>query len=129
MYYRQRDLVFFQFIRYNLVGIINTIAGFSIIFLLMFIGLSATLSNAIGYAIGSILSFYLNSRYTFKSTRNSKSQIFKFFTILGVSYILNFITLQWLLGFVNPYIAQIGSAIVYTVNSFLMVKFIVFKDS
>ncbi|MCK4441735.1 MAG: GtrA family protein [Sulfurovaceae bacterium] len=79
--------MFFQFIRYNLVGIINTIAGFSIIFVLMFIGLSATLSNAIGYAIGSILSFYLNSRYTFKSTDNSKLQIAKFFAILGVSYI------------------------------------------
>ena len=119
----------FQFIRYNLVGTINTIAGFSIIFLLMFFGLSATVSNAIGYAIGSILSFYLNKKYTFKSTQHSKSQMVKFFTILGVSYILNFITLQWLLEFLNPYIAQIGSAIVYTISSFLMIKFIVFKDS
>jgi len=33
------------------------------------------------------------------------------------------------LDFLNPYIAQIGSAIVYTVSSFIMVKFIVFKDS
>jgi len=121
--------VFFQFIRYNLVGIVNTIVGFSIIFLLMFIGVGATASNAIGYAIGSILSFYLNSRYTFKSTQTNKSQMVKFFAILGVSYILNFITLQYLLGFSNPYIAQIGSAIVYTVSSFIMVKFIVFKDS
>ena len=121
--------MFFQFIRYNLVGIVNTIAGFSIIFLLMFVGVGATASNAIGYAIGSILSFYLNSRYTFKSTQTNKSQMVKFFAILGVSYILNFITLQYLLGFSNPYIAQIGSAIVYTVSSFIMVKFIVFKDS
>ena len=121
--------MFFQFIRYNLVGIVNTIAGFSIIFLLMFVGVGATASNAIGYAIGSILSFYLNSRYTFKSTQTNKSQIVKFFAILGVSYILNFFTLEYLLDFLNPYIAQIGSAIVYTVSSFIMVKFIVFKDS
>jgi len=121
--------VFFQFIRYNLVGIVNTIAGFSIIFLLMFVGVGATVSNAIGYAIGSILSFYLNSRYTFKSTQTNKSQIAKFFTILGISYILNFFTLKYLLGFLNPYIAQIGSAIVYTISSFIMIKFIVFKDN
>jgi len=39
-----------QFFTYNIVGIVNTIAGFSIIFLLMFLGLNAIPSNIIGYA-------------------------------------------------------------------------------
>jgi putative flippase GtrA len=120
---------FVQFVTYNIVGIANTLVGFSIIFLLMFAGVGATLSNAIGYAIGSILSYILNKKYTFKSTSNSKMQAVKFFMVLGVSYLLNFVTLQWLLGFLNPYIAQLFSAVVYTLSSFLLAKFIVFKDT
>jgi len=116
----------FQFIRYNLVGVVNTIAGFSIIFILMFLGVSATISNAIGYGIGSIISFYLNKKYTFKSTLKSKIVIFKFFTVLAISYGANFLVLQQLLKTINPYLAQIGSAIVYTIISFLLVKFFVF---
>jgi putative flippase GtrA len=120
---------FVQFVTYNIVGIANTLVGFSIIFLLMFAGVGATLSNAIGYAIGSVLSYYLNKKYTFKSTSDSKMQAVKFFMVLGVSYLFNFLTLQWLLGMLNPYIAQLFSAVVYTLSSFLLAKFIVFKDA
>jgi len=120
--------VLFQFIRYNLVGIVNTIVGFAIIFSLMFIGISPIMSNLIGYIIGSILSFYLNSKYTFKAKTTKKDAI-KFFTILLFSYALNFITLKWLLAIIDPYLAQFFSAIVYTLSSFLLVKFIVFRSS
>jgi putative flippase GtrA len=120
--------MFFEFIRYNLVGIINTIAGFSIIYILMFFGVSATISNAIGYGIGSIISFYLNRKYTFKSSLRDKIVIFKFFAVLAISYGLNFLMLRWLLVSINPYLAQIGSAVVYTISSFLLIKFFVFKD-
>jgi len=117
-----------EFFTYNLVGIVNTFIGFSIIFTLMFTGISAIKSNIIGYSIGAVVSFYLNKRYTFKNTQNNKKQIFKFFAVLLVAYILNFLTLQYLLEFVNPYLAQLLSAIVYTLSSFLMAKFLVFKD-
>jgi len=118
-----------EFVRYNLVGIANTIVGFSLVFSLMFIGVSATTSNIAGYAIGSIVSYFLNKKYTFKSLSNNRLQAVKFFSVLGVSYMFNFITLQWLLIFINPYIAQIISAIVYTVSSFILAKFFVFKDN
>ncbi|MDQ7047511.1 MAG: GtrA family protein [Sulfurovum sp.] len=117
-----------QFVTYNIVGIANTIVGFSIIFLLMFSGVSATISNAIGYAIGAVLSYHLNKKYTFKSTTDSKTQALKFFAVLLIAYLLNFITLQWLLSFVNPYLAQLLSAIVYTLSSFVLAKLLVFRD-
>jgi len=120
--------MFLQFVKYNLVGIINTIVGFSIIFALMFFGISPVNSNLTGYTIGSVLSFYLNSRYTFNSTENSRSQIILFFMVLFFSYLLNLLVLQLLLDFVNPYIAQFFSAVVYTLSSFLLMKFFVFKE-
>ena len=95
----------------------------------MFLGLSATISNVIGYFFGAILSYVLNKKYTFKSKDKKQSEALKFFMVLGISYLLNFITLQWLLTFINPYYAQLISAIVYTLSSFILAKFFVFKDT
>jgi putative flippase GtrA len=115
-----------EFLRYNLVGVVNTIFGFSIIFSLMLLGITPTLSNLIGYIFGAMLSYYLNSKYTF-NTSKSKSKAIRFFGVLMVSYLLNLLTLQWLLTFIDPYIAQLLSMIVYTLNSFLLMKLVVFR--
>jgi putative flippase GtrA len=93
----------------------------------MFLGFTATISNAIGYFFGAILSYILNKKYTFKSTTQHNNEALKFFTVLLISYALNFITLQWLLTFINPYYAQLLSAIVYTFSSFFLAKFFVFN--
>ena len=95
----------------------------------MFFGLSATVSNAIGYFFGAILSYILNKKYTFKSKDKNHSEAIKFFMVLAISYLLNFITLQWFLLSINAYYAQLISAIVYTLSSFILAKFFVFKDS
>lgn len=95
----------------------------------MFFGLSPTVSNFIGYFFGAILSYNLNKKYTFKSKGNSAKQALKFFMVLAISYLLNFSTLQLLLhNSFNPYMAQLISAIVYTLSSFILAKFFVFKD-
>ena len=110
------------------MGIANTLVGFSVVFSLMFFGLHAVESNMIGYAIGAVLSFYLNSKYTFKATF-SKELAVKFFAVLAVSYLLNFLVLTWLLSMeVDPYLAQLFSALVYTFCSFVFMKVFVFLN-
>ena len=116
-----------QFLTYNVVGIANTLVGFTIVFGLMFIGVSPIVSNAIGYATGAVLSYYLNSRYTFNTAKPQRKQALKFFAVLGVAYLVNLFTLQILLNFLNPYMAQFVSAIVYTLVAFILAKFFVFK--
>ena len=118
--------MFKEFLTYNAVGIANTVLGFSIVFLLMFSGVSPIKSNVIGYTIGSILSYYLNSRYTFDAKNYNTKQVIKFFIVLLVAYFLNYLTLQWMLGGANPYLAQLVSAIVYTLSSFLLMRSFVF---
>jgi len=118
-----------EFLKYNLVGVINTLVGFGIIFILMFLGLSPILSNAIGYLIGSSISFILNSKYTFKQQNLSREVTIYFFLTLLLSYFLNYITLNYALNYFNPYIAQIISGGVYTISSFLIMKFFVFGDN
>ena len=119
----------FQFMKFNLIGIINTLIGFSIILGLMYVGISATVSNVIGYSIGAVISYVLNSKYTFKSSINQQKTMIRFFMVLGIAYIINFVTLQGLLTLINPYIAQIGAAMVYTGSSFIMAKYFVFKET
>ena len=117
-----------EFLKYNIVGVINTLIGFGLIFILMFLGVNPILSNAVGYLIGSIISFILNSRYTFKEKNPNRELTIAFFLTLLLSYFLNYITLNYTLGYFNPYIAQIISGVVYTVSSFLIMKFFVFSN-
>jgi len=119
--------VFKEFLRYNLVGIANTIIGFGIIILLMSVGVDALKSNAIGYGIGAVLSYFLNSKYTFNDREHKSRKIVMFFLVLAVAYGLNYIVLQRLLPLTNPYLAQVLSAIVYTASAFLLMKFFVFS--
>ena len=115
-----------QFLSYNAVGIANTFLGFSIIYGLMFLGISPVESNAIGYGIGAVLSYFLNKKYTFKVAKHDTMQVVKFFMVLGVSYLFNFIALYILLDVLNAYIAQVVSTLVYTLCAFILLKYFVF---
>ena len=117
-----------QFITYNAVGIVNTVVGFGLILFLMLLGVSPVLSNIVGYGVGAILSYYLNSKYTFDMKARSANQGVKFFAILFLAYGLNMLTLQWMLDSINPYIAQGMAAFVYSLSAFLMAKFFIFKN-
>lgn len=113
--------------KYLLVGTLNTIVGFSIIFGLMFLGVSPEISNISGYAVGIIFSYFMNKIFTFKSNAKSKIEFIKFAISMLIAYVLNFITLKICLNFgINPYICQILSNIIYTISGFLLSKFWVF---
>lgn len=116
-----------QFLSYNIVGIVNTLAGFSIIYGLMLLGVSPVKSNAIGYGIGAILSYFLNKKYTFKVETYDTMQVVKFFMVLGVSYLVNLIVLYALLDTINAYIAQFIAAMLYTLSAFILFKYVVFN--
>ena len=117
-----------EFLKYNTVGIINTAVGFSIVFTLMYLGISPTQSNIVGYGIGAILSYWLNSRYTFKMSEKKGSHLIKFFLALGIAYLVNLLVLHYALLAYNPYLAQVLSAISYTGSAFIMMKVFVFRN-
>jgi hypothetical protein len=94
----------------------------------MFLGVNPILSNAIGYLVGSIVSFILNSKFTFQEKNISREIIVYFFLTLLLSYFLNYIVLNYAINYFNPYIAQIISGGIYTISSFLIMKFFVFSN-
>ena len=55
--------------RYLGVGTLNTLVGFAVIFLLMWLGASPVAANVAGYAVGFLLGFVLTKKLVFRSKR------------------------------------------------------------
>ena len=80
------DRVFFKFIA---VGIINTLTGSAIMFVLYNIaGVGYWFSSAVNYVVGSVLSFFLNKYFTFNVRQWSVYMVIVFVLIIGFSYLL-----------------------------------------
>lgn len=76
-----------SFIRFLLVGIVNTGIGLSIIFLLMNgIGLNYWISTFIGNTCGAVISYILNRNFTFKSSTSLGVSGLRFVAIIAISY-------------------------------------------
>lgn len=78
------DIKFWKFI---LVGILNTIVGMGLQFLLFnLFGLDEWVSSIIGYVLGSILSYFLNKYFTFKNKEKGWKPVVKFALNIAVCY-------------------------------------------
>ncbi len=109
---------------------INTFFGFGIIFILVYLGVIAEISNVIGYIFGFFLSYFLNKSYNFKSQKRHRDELPKFLLSMGISYILNLITLVVLYRFldVNVYMSQLFAGAVYTLSGYFFAKRWVFHN-
>lgn len=119
----------YSFIKYLMVGMINTLVGFGIIFILMYRGLLPEIANFIGYLCGFILSFILNKYFTFKSKNYVKSEFIRFALSMGIAYLINLLILVISYRYfgINEYISQIIAGIFYTLSGYLLSKFYAFK--
>ncbi len=76
-----------QFIRFLGVGVINTAVGTGTMFLLYnMLGAGYWVSSASNYIVGSIVSYILNKRFTFKNQDSNKKTIIKFIAGIAVCY-------------------------------------------
>lgn len=78
--------------RFAIVGTINTIIDFGLLFLLTFIGLPKLAANTISTGIAFVFSFFANKKYTFKSTsKNIKYEMVSFVivTLFGLWVLQN----------------------------------------
>lgn len=118
-----------QFFRFVTVGFLNTALGYCIIFGCMYLaGLSAEISNLMGYGIGLVTSYVLNRHYTFKSKAKHQGEILRFVTVFAISYAANFMTLVLLIRKLGAHegAAQIAAGAVYVLASYALNKLYVF---
>ncbi len=121
-----------QFVKFFLVGVFNTGVGYAVIFSCMYLlGLSAVLSNILGYLFGLSISYFLNRNFTFRSTSQPKTEIPKFLFVFFVAYFANLGVLLLLLSHteIHEALSQIIAGVVYITTSFSMNKNFVFRQS
>ncbi len=74
-----RELLDAKFLRFLLVGVINTLVGSAIMFgLYNLAGAGYWLSSAANYILTSILSFFLNKYFTFRRAGRSAAEVLRF---------------------------------------------------
>ncbi|MCD8160903.1 MAG: GtrA family protein, partial [Clostridiales bacterium] len=80
------DKTFWKFI---LVGIANTLFGTAIMFLFYNVfHLSYWVSSASNYIFGSILSYFLNKHFTFRSSDSSPKSVLRFAVNITACYLV-----------------------------------------
>ncbi|WP_025692185.1 GtrA family protein [Paenibacillus zanthoxyli] len=65
-----------QFVKFNIVGLLNTLVDMAVFALLHSLGLFYVIAQIISYGAGTANSFILNSKITFKDRQRSKEEGF-----------------------------------------------------
>lgn len=77
------------FLRFILVGVVNTLVGTAIMFFCFnVLTWSYWISSALNYIVGSIVSYLLNKRYTFQQKGHNWYTILKFIMNITICYVL-----------------------------------------
>jgi putative flippase GtrA len=77
-----------SFLRFVLVGVINTLFGTAIMFSAYnLLGLSYWISSALNYILASILSYFLNKHFTFQSKETGIGVVLRFVLNIAVCYL------------------------------------------
>ncbi|MEG1633393.1 MAG: GtrA family protein [Oscillospiraceae bacterium] len=78
-----------QFLKFCLVGVANTLFGTAIMFgLYNLAGCSYWLSSAMNYVCGSVLSYFLNKYFTFKSVGGGWRELLRFAANISLCYVI-----------------------------------------
>lgn len=68
--------------RFGIVGVINTVIDFVILFTLVALGLPAIASNFVSTSVAMVFSFFANKSYTFKETEKNTGKHFVYFLVI-----------------------------------------------
>ena len=116
-----------SFFRYILVGLTNTFITAFCILLLTYLEFDLYEANLIGYIIGIIVSYILNSLFTF-SVKLSFLRSMRFLVTCASCYVINVVIMKFTILFIsNVYLVQLVGMTAYTLSGFIINKFWVMK--
>jgi putative flippase GtrA len=104
-----------RFIKFLFVGFINTVFGYGVFALLLFLGLHYALASLFGTILGVIFNFFTTGRLVFQNTDNLL--IFKFIGVYAIVYLINLLLLA-IIDYFN-YNLYIGGFIILLPVAFL----------
>ena len=135
-----------HFIKYNIIGILNTLITLIVVWILhQILDWNLELSNFLGFVAGGLNSYLCNRIWNFKSTNKKRTEVIRFAIVFLCSYSINLLVLEgcvylfshvsWCMSisnfmsrFMKPgYLANIIANVVYVIVSFMLYKKWVFK--
>ena len=119
-----------KFIKFGIVGILNTLINWTIFAILNFLGMYYIISNIIAYVIATINSYIWNSKWVFKYRGEDKKETtgkFILLNLFGLS--LNTVILYLFVDLMrfNKLIALVITTIIVMIINYILSKFIIFK--
>lgn len=124
------------FLKFIIAGIINTIAGAGVMFALYnLFHCSYWVSSIMNYVVGSVVSFFLNKYWTFKSKAFSLKEVIYFTVNIAVCFFAAYslakpFAMYLLSGYsvsVQENTAMVIGMVLFTGLNYLAQRFIVFK--
>lgn len=125
------------FVKFIIVGCINTIVGTSVMFLSYnLLGFGYWLSSALNYIVGSIVSYILNKNYTFQNKDKSIKTVIKFIINITLCYVIAYgiakpLVINILSGqsqAIQENIAMIVGMGLFVILNYFGQRFFAFKD-
>ena len=125
------------FLRFAMVGVINTIVGTAIMFVFYNVfHFSYWISSASNYFFGSILSFFLNKYFTFQNYNHDLRIVLRFILNIAVCYFVAYSLakplVSWVLSGaaqkVQENLAMLAGMGIFTILNYFGQKFFAFRD-
>ena len=136
--------VIWQFAKFGLIGVLNTLLDFGILNLLSYLtkvysGPTLVLLNVFAFLAANVNSYFWNKSWTFSGrAKNAASEFGKFLLVSIIGFAINSLILWFLttlmhpLGGLSPQLwenaAKIVATVVYTIWNFIGYKLLVFKS-
>ena len=133
-----------SFFRFLIVGCINTLVGYGVMFGLYNLAglhrwgnLGFWLSSAANYVIGSIVSYFLNKHFTFRNTEKGSKVVGRCIRNITVCYLLAYglakPVVTWLLSNtgwsqqIQGNLAMLGGSVLFVMLNYLGQRFFAFR--
>lgn len=121
----------FSFLKFGLVGCINTIVSIAIYYILVYFKVDYVVATIIGYLGSSIFGYILNRIWVFK-TQNSKlmNSLFRYFVVYSTSLLINVLCMYlWIdVLSISQYIAPILTICITLPYNYFLSKLWAFKE-
>lgn len=127
-----------KLLKFILVGIINTIIGAGVMFIMFNVfNFTYWTSSACNYIVGGIVSFFLNKFFTFKNNKKSVAQVIFFILNLAVCYFIAYVLAKYMVykifnnfaDKIKGNIAMFVGMCLYTVLNYIGQRLFVFTEN
>jgi putative flippase GtrA len=118
-------------VRFAVTGVLNTLVGLGTIYALKwFAGMNDTVANLLGYGVGLLVSYLVNSRWTFRYRQALLPVLPQYLLVVLIAYLVNLAVVHWCISGLqlNSYVAQACGVIPYAALSYVLLRCFVFKS-